>query len=152
MANENQYADADAVKARYSAEFLKRVTNFTGVDPGTAIIDPKITAATKDASDLMDGLLQGRYDVPVDPFPDHFIGDCIKIAVKLLVERKGYEEESSDANYVTAGNEVLKKYEKIAEGKISLGIPGEGGSSTTPVKIKTEAPPKVFPCAKLDKY
>ncbi len=152
MANDNEYAGKDDVIARYSSEFLIRITNFTGVDPGTAIIDAKITAATKDASDLMDGLLQGRYDTPVESPPDHFIPDCIKIAVKLLVERKGYDEESSEKNFITAGNEVLKKYEKIAEGKISLGIPGPGDSTTTPTKIKTSAPPKEFPCAKLDKY
>ncbi len=152
MANDNEYADVDQVKARYSKEFLKRITNFTGVDDGTAVVDARITEATKDASDLMDGFLQGRYDVPVETPPDHFIGDCIKIAVKLLVEHKGYDEESSEKNYITAGNEVLKKYEKIAEGKISLGVPGPGGSTTVPVKIKTDAPPKVFPCAKLDKY
>lgn len=152
MANTNEYADKDAVIARYSAEFLIRITNFTGVDPGTAIIDAKITEATKDASDLMDGLLQGRYDVPVTPFPDHFIGDCIKVAIKLLVERKGYDEESSENNYIIAGNEVLKKYEKIAEGKITLGIPGPGDTSTAPTKIKTSAPAKRFTEATLDKF
>ena len=152
MANDNQYATVDEVKARYSAEFLKRVTNFTGVDPGTAIIDLKIENAVKDASDLMDGLLQGRYNVPVDPFPDHFTTDCVRIAIKLLVERKGYDEDGSDKNYITAGNEILKKYEKIATGDISLGVPGVGGSSTTPIKIKTSAPTKMFDEDTLDKY
>lgn len=152
MANDNEYASIAQVKSRYSDEFLKRITNFTGVDPGTAVIDARVTDAIRDASDLMDGLLQGRYDTPVGEPPDHFIADCIKIAIKLLVERKGYDEESSEKNYVTAGNEVLKKYEKIAEGKISLGIPGTGDTTTTPTKILTSAPPKQFPCATLDKY
>ncbi len=152
MANTNKYATVAQVKERYSAEFLIRITNFTGVDPGTAIVDAKIENAALDASDGMDGLLQGRYDTPVSSPPDHFIADCIKIAIKLLVERKGYDPESSEAEYIKAGNEVLKKYEKIAEGKISLGIPGTGDTTTTPTRIKTSAPPKEFPCAKLDKY
>lgn len=152
MANDNKYASVQDVKDRYSAEFLKRVTNFTGVDPGTAIIDSRIEKAVLDASDQMDGFLQGRYNTPVEDPPDHFIPDCVKIAVKLLIERKGYEPDSADGEFIKAGNEVLRKYEKIAQGDISLGIPGAGDTTTTPTRIKSSAPAKQFSEETLDKY
>lgn len=152
MANSNSYATLAQVKERYSTEFLTRITNFEGTDPFTSIIDDRITKALLDASDLMDGLLQGRYDVPVVTPPDHFITDSIVLCVKLLVERKGYDEESSEKNYIDAGNDILKKYEKINAGKISLGVPGSGGSTTVPQKIKTYAPAQRFTENVLDKY
>jgi phage gp36-like protein len=152
MGSDNKYASVDDVESRYATDFLIRITNFTDEDEGTEINEDRITTALEDASDLIDGYLQGRYAIPVSPFPEFFIPDTVKLAIKLLVERKGYEPKSPDEAHVTAGNEVLKKYMAIADGSISISIPDSGGSSVPPTKVLTSSPGAIFDKETLDKY
>jgi phage gp36-like protein len=152
MANSNKYASIAQVSERYASDFLIRITNFTGIDAGESIIDARIDLALQDASDAIDGYLQGRYSVPLSPAPDFITPDTIKLAIKILVERKGYDPEGPDASHVTAGNEVIKKYTAIAGGDISISIPDAEGNSNAPARIHSSAPRKLFPCHVLNHY
>lgn len=152
MASGNKYATVQNVEDRYATDFLIRITNFTDEDEGEEINEDRITTALEDSSDLIDGYLQGRYSVPVSPAPQFFLSDTVKLTIKLLVERKGYEPKSPDEAHVTAGNEVLKKYMAIADGSISISIPDSGGNSVPPAKVLTSSPSAIFDKETLDTY
>lgn len=148
----SKYATLAQVQARYATDFLIRISNFTNEDDGSAIVAAHVDTALQDASDQINGYLQGRYPVPVSPAPDYFVSDTVKLAVKLLIERKGYDPESADAAHIKAGDEVIKKYTAVAQGDISITLPDLTGAAVPPVKIKTTAPDRMFTAATLDKY
>ena len=118
MPNTNKYADLVYFKETYPDTLLTRLSNFDGVDPGTAVIDARLTAALEDASDRIDQRIQKRYTTPLLPtFPDHFKPDTTCIAVMLLMKRKGYESDSPDENLVKDGEKCLKFFDEVAEGR-----------------------------------
>lgn len=148
----HSYATTAQVTSRYASEFLKRITNFTVQDDETAIIESRIVQANEDASAAIDGYLQSRYPVPLSPAPDYLMADTVKVAVKLLVERKGFDPEGPDAAHVKAGDEVLKKYMSVAKGDISITLPGSGGETPGPTRVLSSSSAKMFTETKLDGY
>lgn len=152
MPNTNQYATLAECKSRYSDQFLIRITNFVGVDAGTSVVDDRLTDALRDASDIIDGYLMGRYSTPLSPFPDHFIPDTCCIAVRLLIERKGVEKDSSEEIAVTTGKDCEKKFRLIAEGKIDLSIPDTAGDAPPISNIIASKPKKIFTETTLDLF
>lgn len=152
--NDNIYGTLAEFKKAYAKVYLIRIGSFADEDPPDfdAEIDTRLTDALKDASDRMDGFIMGRYDTPVDPAPDYFEVDCYCIAVMLLIQRKGYEPETSDAQAVKDGKECVKKYQMIAEGKIDLPTITDDGDSVPTSKIEATSPTKIFNSTTLDKF
>lgn len=153
--NDNIYGSLDLFKDAFAKRYLIRVGNFEDEEPAdfTTEINDRLTEALRDASDVMDGYLMGRYTTPVDPAPDFFEKDCYCIAIGILIRRKGYESGTPDENAVKDADKCIKKYEMISQGKIDISVPDDSTGETTPVvKYKATAPDKVFPEATLDKY
>lgn len=94
----------------------------------------------------------GRYATPLSPFPDHFIPDTCCIAVRLLIERKGVEKDSSEELAVKTGMDCEKKFRLIAEGKIDLSIPDAGGDAPAVSNIIASKPKKIFTEKTLDAF
>lgn len=147
------YATVANTKAKYSSELLIRLTNFEGVDNFTAITDAVLSAALDDASNLMDGYIAERYPTPLASPPTYFEVDCMTIAVMLLIQRKGYLQNTPDEALYNAGQDVLKmRYEKISQGKLSIGT-GDGTGETVPAtNVQATYPEKIFSQETLDLY
>ena len=153
--NTNIYGSLDLFKAAFAKRFLIRVGNFADEEPAdfTSEINDRLTEALRDASDVMDGYLMGRYATPIDPAPDFFEKDCYCIAIGILIRRKGYESDTPDANAVKDADKCIKKYEMISQGKMDISLPDDGtGETAPPVKYKATAPEKIFNDTTLDKY
>lgn len=150
--NANQYVDKDGVKARYGDQMLIQITNFNDEDTFTTINDTNLDRAIDDASDLMDGYLLSQFPTPINPAPDFFAPDCAAITVGLLIERKGFIEDTPDAACVKAKKEILKKFMDISQGKIALELPDSSGDTASELNILSTAPAKLFTADDLSRY
>jgi len=115
-------------------------------------IDKKLTAALEDAADEMDGFLVSQVATPVVKFPDYFEKDCYKIAVRILIQRKGYSTDSPDHQAVRDGKDCLNKYEKIATGKLKLSLPDDAGEAAVALRTAACTPTKQFSRSVLDAF
>jgi len=152
--NTNIYGTLELFKAQHPKPFLIRIGNLDdNQEPQdfTTEIDTNITKALEDASDLMDGYIMSKHPTPVTDPPDFFEHDCYALAIMILIRRRGYEKETSDAASVEDGEKIEKKYMGIAKGTWDFVNPDSGGETAPPVRIKSEAPPKYFTESALDK-
>jgi phage gp36-like protein len=147
------YATVAGTKAKYSRELLIRLTNFEGVDAFTAITDSVLEGALDDASDLIDGYIQERYPTPFPTPPPYFEVDTMTIAIMLLIQRKGYLKDSPDEALYNAGQDAIKmRYEKISQGKISIGSTGGTGATVPATNVLASYPDAIFSQETLDKF
>lgn len=81
----------------------------------------RVEKAIADAGGRIDGYLQGRYPVPLQPAPQLVRSLCVDIAVYNLFARRGFDEDSADKAVVTRYRDAIRLLEQIAAGKISIG-------------------------------
>jgi len=115
-------------------------------------IDIKLTRALEDASDEIDGYILSQVATPMDPFPDYFEKDCYKIAVRILIQRKGYADGTPDAQAVKDGQKCLDKYFQISKGHIKLKAPDTSGKTLAATSTIASARDKVFTKNQLDAF
>ncbi|MEA4892642.1 MAG: DUF1320 domain-containing protein [Peptococcaceae bacterium] len=85
---------------------------------------PIIEAAIADADGEIDGYLMGRYPVPLSS-PAAMISKVSKdIAAYNVFSRIGIKEDGEEKNYLTRYQAAIRFLAMVAEGKISLGVPG----------------------------
>lgn len=134
---------ADIEKALESRRLIE-LTDDEGLD---VVNQGRIDEAIGTAQGEVDGYLAERYQVPVSPVPALIRAATVDLAIYNLYSRKMDDEmpETRQKRYEAA----IRRLEKIAAGKIGLGI------ATPPEESQAEgmilaAPAKVF--ADLDKY
>lgn len=109
------YAVAADMHARYPAKDLIQITDPNGV----ACNDANLTLALGDASDEIDGYLQGRYELPLVNVPATLVERCCTIAMyKLQKLRPQSDVEDARKQY----EDQTRYFEKVAAGTISLGL------------------------------
>ncbi|OUM99981.1 MAG: hypothetical protein BAA04_01650 [Firmicutes bacterium ZCTH02-B6] len=83
--------------------------------------EQRLEKAISDASGRIDGYLQARYPVPLNPVPRLIRSLCVDIAVYNLFARRGFDEESADKAVVTRYRDAIRLLEQIAAGKVRIG-------------------------------
>jgi phage gp36-like protein len=119
----------------------------TRADLGNAI--PLITLtqlsnddpAARQAEELVDGYLRGRYQLPLDPVPTVLRDAVLYLARHWLYQRRP-EGALPDA-VISARKDTLKLLESIRDGVITLGLPS-GHAMPEPGEIRVRARPQQF--------
>jgi len=118
-------------------------------DDGLGVIDQaRIDEAISTAQGEVDGYLQERYTVPLDPVPPLIKGACRDIALYNLYSRK-YDRlpEVRQKRYDNA----VKLLTNVARGTITLGVatpPTETAAET----MQVSTPPAIFSADELEKF
>lgn len=105
-----------------------------------------IAKACKYATETVDGYLRARYVLPLEEVPTLVRNICLQLARYWLYSRrpdgKGFPPNVKDTHA-----QALKDLERIADGKLHLGLTeiGANGDDTLPsaLKFKTKAPQKL---------
>jgi len=137
------YCTLDDLKLAIDEE---RLIELTDDDRQGTVDASRVDDAISAAQGEVDGYLQERYDVPLDPVPALVKGACRDITVYHLYSRK--VEEVPEVRQKRYDN-AIKLLTKIAAGQISLGVatpPEESGSEP----MRTSAPAVFFD--NLDKF
>lgn len=116
----------------------------------TGIEMPVVEEAVRQAEELVDGYLRGRYNLPLDPVPSIIRDITVNLARHWLYARRPEGNDLPEAVTRTwkAGLQML---EAIRDNKITLGMPS-GASAPEPGEIKVRARPQRFGTSMLDKY
>lgn len=105
-----------------------------------------IAKACEYATETVDGYLRARYVLPLEEVPTLVRNICLQLARYWLYSRrpdgKGFPPNVKDTHA-----QALKDLERIADGKLHLGLTeiGANGDDTLPsaLKFKTKAPAKL---------
>lgn len=105
-----------------------------------------IAKACEYATETVDGYLRARYVLPLEEVPTLVRNICLQLARYWLYSRrpdgKGFPPNVKDTHA-----QALKDLERIADGKLHLGLTeiGANGDDTLPsaLKFKTKAPQKL---------
>lgn len=137
------YATPQDMVERFDDQQLKEVT-----DPEVAVIDmTALDRALEDASDEIDGYLEGRYRLPLASPPRLLKVLACNIAMyRLLSLRRLDVMEDQRQRY----EDALKFLGRVAKGEINLGL-SEGGATVTPAGGPTlrSGPDRTFARDKL---
>lgn len=113
--------------------------------------DAVVTAAIESASDLVDGYCGPRYSVPFDPVPGVVRRLSTDLAVYNLFARRGFDMQSADRAVVERYRDAIRFFEKVAEGKVAIGI-GSNEPHTPPTKTSVASRPQVFSDDVLERF
>jgi len=121
---------------------LMTLTQLSNDDPGARQPDEQVIASSvRQAEELVDGYLRGRYHLPLDPVPTVLRDAVIYLARHWLYQRRP-EGALPDA-VISARKDTLKLLESIRDGVITLGLP-TGHAVPEPGEIRVRARPPHF--------
>ena len=111
---------------------------------GDGVADPGVAdKALADASELMDSYLGKRYDLPLPTVPEVLKPVCVDIALYRMSQGPATLTDEIKDRYRAA----LRWLERVADGKVSLGLPDSPPSAGGGVHV--ESAPRQFTRANL---
>ncbi|MDR2452333.1 MAG: DUF1320 domain-containing protein [Candidatus Accumulibacter sp.] len=116
----------------------------------TAIQEAVVAESVRQAEELVDGYLRGRYTLPLPQVPSIIKDMTVHLARHWLYARRPEGADLPDAvtrSYKTA----IQMLEAIRDNRITLGVPG-GAAAPEPGEMKVRARPSVFSDSLLEKY
>jgi phage gp36-like protein len=118
------------------------LTQLSNDDPSARQPDEGVIEnSVRQAEELVDGYLRGRYQLPLDPVPTVLRDAVIYLARHWLYQRRP-EGALPDA-VISARKDTLKLLESIRDGVITLGLP-TGHAVPEPGEIRVRARPQQF--------
>jgi phage gp36-like protein len=103
----------------------------------------------RQAEELVDGYLRGRYNLPLDPVPTVLRDAVIYLARHWLYQRRP-EGALPDA-VKDSRKDTIKLLESIRDGVVTLGMPS-GQAAPEPGEIRVRARPQQFSSDLWEKY
>lgn len=129
---------------------LMTLTQLSNDDPAaTAPNESVIDNGVRQAEELVDGYLRGRYQLPLDPVPTVLRDAVVYLARHWLYQRRP-EGALPDA-VKDSRKDTLKLLENIRDGVITLGTP-TGHAVPEPGEIRVRARPQQFGAQQWDHY
>jgi phage gp36-like protein len=116
----------------------------------TEINQPVIEEAVRQAEELVDAHLRGRYVLPLDPVPSVVKDMAVNLARHWLYARRPEGAELPDAVTRTYKG-ALDMLAAIRDGKLTVGTP-TGQATPEPGEMKVSARPRRFDAGLLDRY
>ena len=104
----------------------------------------------RQAEELVDAHLRGRYVLPLDPVPTVVKDMTVNLARHWLYARRPEGSELPDAVTRTYKN-ALQMLETIRDGKLTIGAP-TGEAQSEPGEMKVRANRRAFDSDTLGKY
>ena len=117
------YATTADMRDRFDEAELRQLTD----DAGAGVIDDaRLQRALDDAGDLINAHLAARYDVPIAPAP--------KLLTRLQcdIARRYLYRDEPPAGVKDAHDQAVRTLERLADGRMSLGLDAEGGETAQP--------------------
>ena len=118
----------------------------TATDINMAVVDE----AVRQAEELADAHLRGRYVLPMDPVPTVLKDLVVNLARHWLYTRRPEGAGLPDAVKHTH-KAALSMLEAIRDGKLTIGTP-TGEAALEPGEVKVRARPRRFDSELLDRY
>lgn len=115
------YCTREDLTGQVSERILLSLVDDENAGEMTPEAERRVEQAIADASSRIDGYLQARYPVPLQPVPQLIRSLCVDIAIYNLFARRGFDEESADKAVVTRYRDAIRLLEHIAAGKIQIG-------------------------------
>ncbi len=101
----------------------------------------KLQRALADASAEMNDYLAARYSLPLEVVPDGFRQKCCDIAIYRLLPLRALDAiEDARQRY----EDVIRYLEKVAEGRISLGLPAADADTAVVQGVAFIAPERIM--------
>ncbi|MCL1861789.1 MAG: DUF1320 domain-containing protein [Proteobacteria bacterium] len=111
---------------------------------------PVVEEAIRQAVELVDGYLRGRYNLPLDPVPSIIKDMTVNLARHWLYARRPEGNDLPEA-VTRTWKAAIQTLEAIRDNRITLGVPS-GASAPEPGEIKVRARPQRFGNNVLDRY
>jgi phage gp36-like protein len=103
----------------------------------------------RQAEELVDGYLRGRYNLPLDPVPTVLRDAVIYLARHWLYQRR--PEGALPEAVKDSRKDTVKLLESIRDGVVTLGMPS-GQAAPEPGEIRVRARPQQFGSELWEKY
>ena len=121
-------------------------------DPAAeAISQAVVDEALRQAHELVDAHLRGRYNLPLSPVPSVVKDMSVNLARHWLYARRPEGNDLPDAVTRTY-KAALKMLEQMRDGMLSIGDPEHGPATPEPGEMKVRARPNRFDSSLLDRY
>lgn len=119
-------------------------------DPTAELPDESVIEdGVRQAEELVDGYLRGRYDLPLDPVPSVLRDAVVYLARHWLYQRR--PEGALPEAVKDSRKDTLKLLESIRDGVVTLGMP-TGEAAPEPGKIRARARRQQFGDDFLGRY
>ncbi|MDF0606633.1 DUF1320 domain-containing protein [Neisseriaceae bacterium TC5R-5] len=120
-------------------------------DPEADAMNPAVVAeGVRQAEELVDAYLRGRYNLPLDPVPSVIKDMTVNLARHWLYARRPEGADLPDAVTRTYKS-ALQMLEAIRDAKLTIGLPS-GETAPEPGEVKTRASRRQFDRDLLDRY
>ena len=103
--------------------------------------DNVIEDGVRQAEELVDGYLRGRYNLPLDPVPTVLRDAVVYLARHWLYQRR--PEGALPDSVKDSRKDTVKLLESIRDGVVTLGMPS-GHAAPEPGEIRVRARPQQF--------
>lgn len=135
------YSTINDIRAQLDEESLIQLTDDDGAG---AVDEARVTRAIADADVEIDGLIGGRYTVPLASPPGLIRKFSVAIAARNLYGRRATVPESRQKDYDNA----VRLLEKVGEGKLTLGIDPEPSGGEQEIQTARTADDRTFSTGK----
>lgn len=143
-----RYCSLDDLKLAIPAATL---VSLSDDDPmATTINLPVVEEAVKQAEELVDAHLRGRYNLPLETVPTVVKDMTVNLARHWLYARRPEGPELPEA-VTRTWKAALDLLGNIRDGKLTIGIP-DGGNAPEPGEVKVRAKSPAFSGNLLEKY
>lgn len=119
-------------------------------ESAAAMNEAVVEEAVKQAEELVDAHLRGRYNLPIDPVPSVVKDVTVNLARHWLYARRPEGSDLPDAVTRTYKSS-MHMLESIRDGKLTIGTP-TGAAVPEPGEMKVRARPRRFNDGLLDRY
>lgn len=116
----------------------------------TAVNAAVVEEAVRQAEELVDAHLRGRYNLPLQPVPSIVKDVSVNLARHWLYARRPEGNDLPDAVTRTY-KAAMTLLESVRDGKLTLGTP-TGEATPEPGEVKVRARPRRFSSDLLDRY
>ncbi|RRW38514.1 gp436 family protein [Ectopseudomonas oleovorans] len=126
------------------------LTQLSNDDPIAELPDESVIEdGVRQAEELVDGYLRGRYDLPLDPVPSVLRDAVVYLTRHWLYQRR--PEGAIPEAVKDSRKDTLKLLESIRDGVVTLGMP-TGEAAPEPGKIRARARRQQFGDDLLERY
>lgn len=126
------------------------LTQLSNDDPTAELPDESVIEdGVRQAEELVDGYLRGRYDLPLDPVPSVLRDAVVYLTRHWLYQRR--PEGAIPEAVKDSRKDTLKLLESIRDGVVTLGMP-TGQAAPEPGKIRARARRQQFGNDLLERY
>ena len=135
--------------ARIGSDYRAHKNNTTYRMELDALLE-RVEEAVRQAEELVDAHLRGRYNLPLDPVPSVVKDMTVNLARHWLYARRPEGSELPDAVTRTYKS-ALQMLEAIRDAKLTIGVP-TGEAAPEPGEMKVRARARRFDSDLLDRY